>query len=83
MIHCVQVHIFYGYKLKMWFQVGVVKHAQAFPNFGWAWLNAKMLSANRIAGFLNFNISKTIGVIKLISCMDHGCTYLLKLQIAK
>ena len=40
-----------------------------------------MLSANQIAGFSNFNISKTIGVIKLISCMDHGCTYLLKLQI--
>ena len=33
-------------------------------------LNAKMLSANQIAGFLNFNISKTIGGIKLISCMQ-------------
>ena len=29
-------------------------------------LNAKILSANQIAGFLNFNISKTIGSIKLI-----------------
>ena len=71
MIHCVQVHIFYSYKLKMWFYVGVVKHAQAFPNFGWAWLNAKMLSANRIAGFLNFNISKTIGVIKLVCACGY------------
>ena len=33
-------------------------------------LNAKMLSANQIAGFLNFNISKTIGVIKLIFSMQ-------------
>ena len=32
-------------------------------------LNAKMLSANQSAGFLNFNISKTIGDIKLIFCM--------------
>ena len=28
-------------------------------------LNAKMLSANEIAGCLNFNISKTIGGLKL------------------
>ena len=33
-------------------------------------LNAKMLSSNQIAGFLNFNISKTIGDIKLIFCMQ-------------
>ena len=33
-------------------------------------LNAKMLLANQIAGFLNFNISKTSGVIKLIFCMQ-------------
>ena len=33
-------------------------------------LNAKMLSANQIAGFLNFNISKTIRGIKLISYMQ-------------
>ena len=33
-------------------------------------LNAKMLSANQIAGFLNFSISKTIGVIKLIFCVQ-------------
>ena len=37
-------------------------------------LNAKMLSANQIAGFLNFDISKTIGSIKLIFCMqEHIC----------
>ena len=29
-------------------------------------LNAKMLSANHIAEFLNFNISKTIGGITLV-----------------
>ena len=29
-------------------------------------LNAKMLLANHIAGFLNFNISKTIEAMKLI-----------------
>ena len=29
-------------------------------------LNAKMLSTNQIAGFLNFYISKTIGSTKLI-----------------
>ena len=34
-------------------------------------LNAKMLLANQIAGFLNFNISKTIGGIKLIFCMQE------------
>ena len=28
-------------------------------------LNGKMLSANQIAGFLNYNISKTTGGIKL------------------
>ena len=32
-------------------------------------LNAKMLSTNQIAGFLNFNISKTIGDIKWIFCL--------------
>ena len=42
-------------------------------------LNAKMISANQIAGFLNFNISKTIGGIKLIFL--YAGTYLLKLQI--
>ena len=42
-------------------------------------LNAKMLSANQIAGFLNFSISKTTGGMKLIFL--HGGTYLLKLQI--
>ena len=35
-------------------------------------LNAEMLSANQIAGFLNFNISKTIGGIKLI----FACRYI-------
>ena len=34
--------------------------------YKWAWVNAKMLSANQIGGFSSFNISKTIGVIKLI-----------------
>ena len=38
-----------------------------------------MLSTNQIAGFLNFNISKTIGGIKLIFL--HAVTYRLKLQI--
>ena len=33
-------------------------------------LYAKILPANQIAGFLNFNISKTIGVIKLNWCCD-------------
>ena len=33
-------------------------------------LNAKMLSANQIAGFLNFSISKTIGGIKFIFYME-------------
>ena len=42
-------------------------------------LNAEMFSANQITGFLSFNISKTIGVIKLISL--HAGTYLLNLQI--
>ena len=41
-------------------------------------LNAKMLSANQTAGFLNFNISKTIGGIKIFL---HAGTFLLKLQI--
>ena len=37
-------------------------------------LNAKMLSTNQIAGFLNFNISKTIGSTKLIFYMQvHIC----------
>ena len=39
-------------------------------------LNAKMLSANQIVGFINFNISKTIEGIKL-----YAGTYILKLQI--
>ena len=42
-------------------------------------VNAKMLSANQIARFLNFNTSKTIRGIKLI--LLHAGTYLLKLQI--
>ena len=42
-------------------------------------LNAKMLSAIQIAGFLNFNISKSVGGIKLFSL--HAGTYLLKLQV--
>ena len=33
-------------------------------------LNAKMLSANQIAGFLTFNISKTMGGINLIFYMQ-------------
>ena len=33
-------------------------------------LHTKMLSANQISGFLSFNISKTIGGIKLIFCMQ-------------
>ena len=37
-------------------------------------LNAKMLLANQIAGFLDFNISKTIERIKLIFYMQvHIC----------
>ena len=42
-------------------------------------LKAKMLSANQIAGFLNFNISKTIAGIKFDFL--HEGAYLLKLQI--
>ena len=42
-------------------------------------LNAKELSANQIARFLNSNISKTIGGAKLTFL--HAGTYLLKLQI--
>ena len=42
-------------------------------------LNVKMISANQIAGFLNFNISKTIRRIKLIF-LPAG-TYISKLQI--
>ena len=42
-------------------------------------LNAKMLSANQIAEFLNFNISKNAGDIKTFFL--HVGTYLLKLQI--
>ena len=34
-------------------------------------VNAKMLSVRQIAGFLNFNISQTIGGIKLIFCMQE------------
>ena len=41
-------------------------------------LNAKMLSPNQIAGFLNFNISKPIGGYK-VDFLHRG-TYLLKLQ---
>ena len=41
-------------------------------------LNTRMLSANQIAGFLNCNISKTFGGIKLIL---HAGTYILKFQI--
>ena len=33
-------------------------------------LNAEMLSTNQFAGFLNFSISKTIGGIKLVFCMQ-------------
>ena len=44
-------------------------------------LNAKMLSANQIAGFLNFNISKTIGGIKLIFCMQVHIYQSYKLMI--
>ena len=37
-------------------------------------LNTKMPSANQIAGFLNLNISKTIGSIKLIFWIQvHIC----------
>ena len=36
-------------------------------------LNAEMLSANQIAGFLNFNIPKTIGGIKLIFACRYIC----------
>ena len=43
-------------------------------------LNAKMLSVNQIARFLNFNISKIIRGVKLIFWMQAG-TYLLNLQI--
>ena len=41
-------------------------------------LNAKMVLANQIAGFLNVNISKTIVDVKPI--FVHGGTYQLKLQ---
>ena len=57
-------------------------------NFRWAWLNAKVLSANQIVALLNFNISKTIAGIMLIfymqlvssclymnSSLDLGCQY--------
>ena len=39
-------------------------------------LNAKMLLANQISGFLNFKISKTIGGIKWIFL--HATSYLIK-----
>ena len=39
-------------------------------------LNAKMLLASQIAGFLNFNVSKTIGGINFFL---HAGTYSLKL----
>ena len=42
-------------------------------------LNTKMLSANQIAGFLNFNISKNYWRYKIDFL--HADTYLLKLQI--
>ena len=42
-------------------------------------LNAKMLSPNQIAGFLNFNISKTIKSYKVDFL--HAGAYLIKLQI--
>ena len=38
-----------------------------------------MLSANQFSGFLNFNISKRIRVIKLFFL--HAGSYLLKVQI--
>ena len=41
-------------------------------------LNTKMLSANQIARFLNFNISKTTLHSKVIFL--HVCSHLLKLQ---
>ena len=40
--------------------------------------NVKMLSTNQIAGFLNYNISKTIGDI---SGLLSICTHLLKVHI--
>ena len=43
-------------------------------------MNAEMLLANQIARFSSFNISKTIGVIKLIFSIKVD-RYLLKLQI--
>ena len=42
-------------------------------------LNAKLLSANQIAGFLSFNISKKYWRYKVD--IFHAGTYLLKLQI--
>ena len=39
-------------------------------------LNAKMLLANQISGFLNLKISKTIGGIKWIFL--HAASYLIK-----
>ena len=42
-------------------------------------LNAKLLSANQIAGFLSFNISKKYWRYK--GYILHAATYLLKLQI--
>ena len=41
-------------------------------------LNAKILSAKKIAEFLNFNISKTIGGSYKVDFL-HADTYLLKL----
>ena len=43
-------------------------------NFRWACLNVKMLSAIQTAGFLSFNVSKTIGVIKLIFYVSVNAT---------
>ena len=43
-------------------------------------LNAKMLFANQIVRFLNFDISKTAKGIKLIFCMQVHIAGPLKLQ---
>ena len=64
-----------GIKLVLCMQL--IKVTNWSCNFRWAWLNAEMLSAHQIAGFLNFNISKTIWGTKLIFL--HAGTYLLKL----
>ena len=47
--------------------------------------NAKIVSANQIAGFLIFNISKTIGDIKLIFCMQvhiyESCKLIIQVYV--